>query len=176
MKRTTPALPARQRGSVLFVALMLLIVIALLGIASMQTTTIQERMAGNYRNLNRAFQNSERTVRTVERNISTLTQAGTAVQPSRLTAVNGTTPEVTTATCADLQVFNRNTWAKNQSATASSSRVSIITRCVAAGDITVRGPSSNRLEMYLVTGVGQTDPADITTDSSSVAIETIYIP
>lgn len=166
----------RQRGSVLFVALMLLILIALIGVAGMQTTTIQERMAGNYRNFNRAFQNAERVVRMVERRLSTASGAGAAIVPNALAAIDATVPTVSTDNCAAQQVYDRYNWATNNVGTASAARITTITRCISGGDISVRGPSSNRIDMFTVVGVGQTDPADITTDSSNVAIETIFIP
>ena len=43
------ALPRRQRGAVLLVALMLLIVLTLLGLSAAQVVSLQERMAGIYR-------------------------------------------------------------------------------------------------------------------------------
>jgi type IV pilus assembly protein PilX len=61
--------PSRQRGAALFVGLMLLILLALIGIAGMQTSTLQERMAGNYRTQVLAFQNAETEVRRAEREI-----------------------------------------------------------------------------------------------------------
>lgn len=61
--------PQRQRGAALFVGLMLLILLALIGIAGMQTSTLQERMAGNYRTQVLAFQNAETELRRAEREI-----------------------------------------------------------------------------------------------------------
>ncbi len=66
----------RQQGAVLFVALMMLVLLTLLGLASMQVTTLQERMAGNYRNLNLAFQRSESRVRQQESAIKQTTDQG----------------------------------------------------------------------------------------------------
>ena len=44
---------------ILFISLILLVVLALIGIAGMQVTTLQERMAGNYYTIGRAFENTE---------------------------------------------------------------------------------------------------------------------
>ncbi|UNK56710.1 PilX N-terminal domain-containing pilus assembly protein [Pseudoxanthomonas daejeonensis] len=55
--------PAAQRGAALYVALMILILLALLGIAGMQVASLQERMAANYLAVNQAFQTAERDVR-----------------------------------------------------------------------------------------------------------------
>ncbi len=56
----------RQRGAVLFVALIMLILLALLGLAGMQVATMQERMSANYRASNIAFQNAEGLARNAE--------------------------------------------------------------------------------------------------------------
>lgn len=61
-----PVNAQRQRGAVLYVALIMLVLIALLGVASMQVSTLQERMSANYRNTNLAFQNAESSVRLAE--------------------------------------------------------------------------------------------------------------
>lgn len=74
MRMLTP--PARQRGAVLFVSLMILVLLTLLGLASMQVTTLQERMSGNYRTLNLAFQNSESRIRVQEGTIKQTTDSG----------------------------------------------------------------------------------------------------
>ncbi|MEG0185014.1 MAG: PilX N-terminal domain-containing pilus assembly protein [Stenotrophomonas sp.] len=70
LRRFSP--PARQRGAVLYIALMLLILLSLLGIVGMQVASMQERMASNYRAVNVAFQASERSVRDTERSIEAL--------------------------------------------------------------------------------------------------------
>lgn len=54
---------ARQRGAALYVALMILILLALLGIAGMQVAGLQERMAANYLGVNQAFQTAEADLR-----------------------------------------------------------------------------------------------------------------
>ena len=52
-------LPPRQSGFVLVVALILLLVLTLLGLAAAQSTSLEERMAGNARNHDMAFQAAE---------------------------------------------------------------------------------------------------------------------
>jgi len=58
--------PARQRGAALIVGLVLLVVITLVGIGAMQSTTLQEKMAGNLRDSNMSFQASEAALRNCE--------------------------------------------------------------------------------------------------------------
>lgn len=57
---------SRQRGAVLYVALVMLILLALIGIIGLQVTGMQERMASNYRAVGLAFQNTEALARDTE--------------------------------------------------------------------------------------------------------------
>lgn len=63
----TPTRPTRgaapQRGSALIVALVFLLAMTLIGVSAMQGTTQEERMAGNMRNRNLAFQAGESALR-----------------------------------------------------------------------------------------------------------------
>ena len=54
-----PAPPRRQRGAVLIVSLILLVVLTLLGVTSMNTTSLEEKMAANSQTTTRAFQTAE---------------------------------------------------------------------------------------------------------------------
>jgi len=58
-----PNLAGRQQGAVLIVSLIILLVLTLIGIAGMNTSVLQERMAVNAQNSNRAFQAAESSVR-----------------------------------------------------------------------------------------------------------------
>lgn len=55
-----------QQGFVLIVALILLLVLTILGLAAAQSTSLEERMAGNYRNNTLAFQAAEAGIRAAE--------------------------------------------------------------------------------------------------------------
>lgn len=55
-----------EHGAVLVVGLMLLVVLTLLGVVAMQGTTLQERMAGNMREQEQAFQSAEAALRAGE--------------------------------------------------------------------------------------------------------------
>ena len=63
MSRDTTTTPEQERGATLVVALIMLVLIAIVGIGAMQSTTLQERMAGNLRDQNMAFQASEAGLR-----------------------------------------------------------------------------------------------------------------
>lgn len=56
----------RQRGAVLIVSLLLLLVMTLLGLGASQSTRLQERMAGNQRDLELAMQGAEASLRASE--------------------------------------------------------------------------------------------------------------
>jgi type IV pilus assembly protein PilX len=71
MHRTT------QQGSVLIVSLVILLVLTLLGINAMGTSSLEEKMAGNNRDHELAFQAAEAALTDAERYIGTLnTTAG----------------------------------------------------------------------------------------------------
>jgi type IV pilus assembly protein PilX len=63
--RASPRLQSRapQRGTVLIVALMFLIILTLLCLATMTGTTLEEKMAGNARDYNTALQAAEAALR-----------------------------------------------------------------------------------------------------------------
>jgi type IV pilus assembly protein PilX len=57
---------AQQRGAVLVIALLLLLVLTIIGITVMQMSRLQERMAGNSRDVNLSFQAAEGSMRAAE--------------------------------------------------------------------------------------------------------------
>ena len=52
-------IPTRQRGMVLVLALVFLLLLTLLGITALNTTSLEEKMAGNVKDRNLAFQAAE---------------------------------------------------------------------------------------------------------------------
>lgn len=60
----------RQRGAILVTSLLLLLILTVLGIAMMRMTNLQERMAGNTRDMNVALQAAEAGLRDGERRIA----------------------------------------------------------------------------------------------------------
>lgn len=61
-----PSISNQQKGSVLIVSLLLLVVLTLLGVSSMQSNIMEERMSGNLRDRNIAFQAAEAGLRDAE--------------------------------------------------------------------------------------------------------------
>jgi type IV pilus assembly protein PilX len=55
-----------QRGAALITALLLLVVLTILGLSVMQMSRVQEKMAGNTRDINVGFETAEATLRNAE--------------------------------------------------------------------------------------------------------------
>lgn len=62
----SPQMPSRQQGATLAVALIFLVILTLLGLSAMSVTTMEERMSGNTRDHNLAFQGAETALRDAE--------------------------------------------------------------------------------------------------------------
>jgi len=56
LKRSYVGKQKRQSGVALFISLVMLLILTVLGLSSVQTTSVQERMARNARDTNLAFQ------------------------------------------------------------------------------------------------------------------------
>lgn len=61
---------SRQRGAVLIVSLVFMLILTIIAAASMQSSTLQERMAGNAKDTNLAFQAAEAGLRGAETALS----------------------------------------------------------------------------------------------------------
>ncbi len=66
----------RQNGAVLVVALIFLLILTILGVSSMRSTVLEEKMAGNMRDQSLAFQAAEAALRDGEAFINTLASTG----------------------------------------------------------------------------------------------------
>ena len=155
--------PHAQRGAVLFISLILLVVLSLIGIAGMQVSTLQERMAGNYYTLGRAFENSERSVRVLETTIKTQVDAGIPYTSSD-------------EACHNLDMDN---WAKSRTAVAGSVTYSArIDHCI-AGQSSLKYDSKlneDTTSIYQVTGANSDNTATPANSASLVVVETVFIP
>ncbi len=72
----------RQRGAILVSALLMLLVLTVIGVSVMQITRMQERMAGNTRDLNLAFQGAEAALREAEQELWTTPSIIPCVTPA----------------------------------------------------------------------------------------------
>lgn len=66
MKQIASLTASRQKGAVLIVALIMLLLLTIIGVAGMQDTNLQEKMAGNLRDHNLALQAAEAGLRHAE--------------------------------------------------------------------------------------------------------------
>lgn len=64
---------SKQRGAVLFVSLIMLLLMTLIGISGMQTTVLEEKMAGNFKDRNMSLQSAESALRFAEAYLKTTT-------------------------------------------------------------------------------------------------------
>lgn len=76
------SIASRQRGAVLIVSMLLLLVLTILAIGASQTTRLQERMAGNTRDIDMAFQASEAGLREAEKYIASTPTLPTCLDPT----------------------------------------------------------------------------------------------
>jgi Tfp pilus assembly protein PilX len=65
-----PNMPAQQRGAVLFIALIMLLLLTLIGITAMQVTLLQERMAGGFRIQHQAFEAAENLLKSNRKDLN----------------------------------------------------------------------------------------------------------
>ncbi len=68
--------PVKQRGAVMVVSLLLLLVMTVLALTASQSTMLQERMAGNARDVDLAFQAAEAGLRDAEVTLAELFKSG----------------------------------------------------------------------------------------------------
>lgn len=166
-RRASPALAVhRQRGVALYVALIMLLLLTLLGVAALQVTAMQERMAGNFRTYNLAFNRAEETLRNqefeIQRIIADSGAFGVATDPGIL-CVGGNITGLD-----DLR-----TWADNAVPTSAAQiRVANITGCsgVPASVVDDGSPDQAPQTFLIVATHSDRD----TSPSSVVVLEATY--
>ncbi len=163
--RRPPVHAARQRGAVLYVALIMLILLALLGVVGMQVAGMQERMSSNYRASGVAFQNSEAAVRSAE----------DAVEKIANRKDGGKNPVVSSADIDQIcdDGFDPVAWvAGSKLGSKPLVKVRQIQGCIQGeGSLAMGGPNEAPTPIFQITGYA----ADSTSDgTSSTAIDTIF--
>ncbi len=153
---------SRQRGAVLYVALIMLILLALLGIVGMQVTGLQERMSANYRAVNIAFQNAEGSARETECYVESV--------------VNRTAPTCTAVSISQIcdDGFDAAGWA--DAATTNDANVRSIGQCISGEASLAKGRkpvSEDPSPVYEITAFNVNDTANPT---ANAAIDTIFRP
>lgn len=163
LSRPTTNLPINQRGAVLYVALVFLVLLALLGVAGMQVAMMQERMSSNYRTTNIAFQNAEAEARTKELEIENAFRD----QGSFVSDQERCDP-----------AFDPGDWAQDLAVDDDSENIARsrrIDECTAGFSIGggVRPLNEKTDQMYQVSSFAHDDEAN---PNSNAAIDTIFIP
>lgn len=82
-------LKRREQGTILIVCLLILLVMTIIGVTSMQTTSLEERMAGNLRDRDLALQAAESALRDAEAWLETIVTTGAFVGASGLYGIDG---------------------------------------------------------------------------------------
>ncbi len=103
--------PRGQRGATLIVTLIVLVLITLIGVSSLRSTTMEEKMAGNSRDRDKAFQAAEAVTRYCLDKIANDTYTLTKLTPRTVT--EGKQHWELPATWADnskADVLNTATW------------------------------------------------------------------
>jgi type IV pilus assembly protein PilX len=75
--KTHSGICKRQKGAALIITLLILLVMTLIGISGMQTTVLEEKMAGNFKDRNMSLQAAESALRSAEDYLNT-----TAILPT----------------------------------------------------------------------------------------------
>ena len=173
-KRSLLAL-RQQRGVVLVISLIMLLLMTLIGVTAMQTVTLDERMAGNSHQRNIAFQAAEAGLRAGEHDIqdANLVLDGTA--PGVIDHWNNSTTLVT-----NWKDYNWDTASQAYSGTLDSSLAAqpryvvelIAVKPSMSGDLNAGGAPSTTESWYRVTalGTGHGSVAD-----AVVLLQSIYV-
>lgn len=144
-----------QNGAALYVALIMLILMALIGIVAMQVAGLQERMSANYQAGSMAFQNAEAQARGQENNLKAAVSAGSAI-------------------ATDLSPRDCKTTFDPASYTGSRPHLRRLDMCFSWGGLDYPTDESEKTDqIYQVTVHGQ-DRA--TFASSESVIDTVFIP
>lgn len=143
--------PGSQRGAILIVSLLFLLILTMIGVASMQTTTLEEKMAGNMRDRGVALQAAESGIRDGETFIESV--ASTAA----FAGSNGLYGEYMAAP----DPFAAATWSSNATSRAGTALEGI----GAAPRFFVRytGTIAVDSSSLKVKGYGQGSPGDVST-------------
>lgn len=72
LRFSRPLTPRRQRGAILVIALMFLVLLTIVAVSSISGVTLEEKMAGNLRDQTTAFQAAESALRDAEVDVETL--------------------------------------------------------------------------------------------------------
>lgn len=108
-------IPQQQSGAVLVVSLIMLLLLTIIGVTSMQTTSLEEKMAGNMRDRNLAFQAAESALAAAEASLNP-----PAALPAFVAAGTGGFYSATpTPDLSDSEIVKDSFWTTNPSANST---------------------------------------------------------
>lgn len=146
----------QQSGAVLYVALMILILMALIGIIALQVAGLQERMSANYTATNMAFQAAESRARSRENLIKQAVLAG-EIPPTDLS------PNDCDST------FSPADWSD-----ADAQHVRRLDLCFSWGALDVPADEAERTDqIYQITAYSRDRPL---LPTSEATVDTVFIP
>lgn len=147
-----------QSGAVLYVALIMLVLLALIGVVAMQVAGLQERMSANYQASNTAFQNAEAVART--RELFLEDQVAQGVNPPT---------NIPPLDCA--AAFDPETHEDDEA------HVRRLDMCFPWGALDVPTDEAERTDqIYQITAYSQDRPDTPLLSSSESVIDTVFIP
>lgn len=165
--RKQPSLPSRhrQRGAVLYVALMMLILLALIGVIGAQVSSMQERMSANYLASNTAFQRAEQEARSQEKCVeAAVNRVGTCATSIDQYCDSPTEPDPVS-------------WAADRKMSDDKlARVRSIGKCIAGGVGLGMGKKPESEEANPVFQITAYSADNATNPTSSASIDTIFRP
>jgi len=156
----------RQRGAVLAISLIMLLLLTIIGITASQITGLEEKMTGNMRERNTAFQAAETALRAGETFLATEPVLPVFIGNNGLYGETGTPPGQNDDWSKSN--FSKKTYAGSLSHTASAP-LYVIQRVTVISRDSVDGGDYKASEVYRVTarGVGGTS-------SSVVVLQSVY--
>lgn len=156
----------RQRGAVLVVALIFLLLVTLIGVSSMQNATLQEKMAGSVMLKNRSFQVAEASLRLGENAVQA---SNFMLPPCTSNATCAPPPDATSMTLAAGPGTNGVTWVSNGDNNGFYAIQFISTKQGYANlPDACRNSSAKTPMLYRITGVG-------TIGVSRTVVESLYV-
>lgn len=168
MKRIGPTRIGRasglpgQRGAVLYVALVMLVLLALLGVAAMQVTGLQERMTADYYAGSQAFQNAEAVARELERSLTRQVNTGTeSIKIDQPLCTNGG--------------FDPVKWA-NAKPRTSNTHIRRIDKCTSGISSMSQGKAPLNDDPNLIFQVSAYATDRIRDTASDAVVDTIFVP
>jgi type IV pilus assembly protein PilX len=152
---------------VLYVALIMLILLALIGIVGTQVSTLQERMASNYRQANLAFQAAE----------TNLSAQESAVAGAMATAAGIPGSMLDDGTCGQAGDTDASTWAAPliDAGTEAANFTRDLTRCYYGAPLAVGVVTNQQDKVIQIYSLGS-DVAVGDTPTASVVVDAIFVP